>query len=124
MNKVVHFELPFDNKQRAQSFYAQTFNWQFNEMPEIGYIGAMTTPTDEQMIPKEPGSINGGMVERTKDQPGPVITLEVDSIDDYIKKIEAAGGSMIGPKGEVPNMGYFAYFKDTENNVVGLWQNM
>jgi predicted enzyme related to lactoylglutathione lyase len=76
------------------------------------------------MTPTEPGSINGGMVERTPENPTPVITLEVESIDDHISKIEAAGGTMISPKGEVPGMGYYAYFKDSENNIMGLWQNM
>ncbi|HRN95838.1 MAG TPA: VOC family protein [Candidatus Levybacteria bacterium] len=124
MNKVVHFEIPFDDKQRSQKFYADTFGWKFDEMPEVGYIGAMTTPTSEDMMPTEPGSINGGFYERTKENPTPVITIEVESIDDHAKKIEAAGGLMIVPKGEVPNMGYYAYFKDTEGNTIGLWENM
>jgi uncharacterized protein len=41
-----------------------------------------------------------------------------------VKKIEAEGGKVIVPKGEVPDMGYYAYFKDTEGNVMGLWESM
>lgn len=122
MNNVIHFELPFDDKSRAEKFYSETFGWIIEDMPEIQYTGAMTTPTDENMTPKTPGAINGALVERTKQTPAPVITICVDSIDEHLKKIEAAGGKAISPKGEVPNMGYFAYFSDTEGNVVGLWQ--
>lgn len=123
MNKVVHFEMPFDNKERAKKFYTETFGWKFDEMPEIGYIGITTTPTDGSMLPKEPGAINGGFVERTPDNPNPVVTIDVDSIDAYLEKVTQAGGPVLVPKGEVPHMGFFAYFKDTEGNVVGLWQN-
>ncbi|MFA9288663.1 MAG: VOC family protein [Weeksellaceae bacterium] len=124
MNKVVHFELPFDNKERAKKFYSETFGWKINEMPEIGYIGADTAPSDEKGMPNEPGAINGGMVQRTADQPAPVIVISVDSIDEMVKKIETAGGTMVGEKGEVPHMGYYAYLKDTEGNVIGLWENI
>lgn len=123
MNKVVHFELPFDDKDRAKKFYSETFGWQIDEMPEIPYTSVTTTPVDESMRPIEPGSINGALVERGKDAPAPVITISVDSIDEFLKKIEAAGGKSITPKGEVPDMGYFAYFTDTEGNVIGLWQD-
>lgn len=124
MNKVVHFEIPFDDKERSKKFYSEAFGWKYDEMPEVGYIGAITSPTDDTMMPSEPGSINGGLFERTKENPTPVITIAVDSIDDHVKKIEAAGGTMVSLKGEVPGMGYYAYFKDTENNIIGLWENI
>jgi predicted enzyme related to lactoylglutathione lyase len=34
MDKVVHFEIPFDDKQRAMQFYATAFGWQLSDMPE------------------------------------------------------------------------------------------
>lgn len=123
MNKVVHFEVPFDDKQRAKQFYGEAFGWQIDEMPEIGYISLTTTPADDKGYPTEPGGINGGLVERSQDTPAPIITIGVDSVDNYIKKVEAAGGKLMSPKGEVPDMGYFAYVKDTENNIIGLWQD-
>lgn len=124
MNKVIHFEIPFDDKERVKKFYTETFGWTFDEMPEIGYIGAMTTPAGEDGMPKDPGAINGGIFERTKDQPNPVITIDVESIDDFLKKIEAAGGHVVSPKGEVPGMGFYAYFIDSEGNVMGLWETL
>ena len=74
-------------------------------------------------MPTEPGAINGGMMKRSADTPSPVLTIGVDSIDDSMKKIEAAGGSVVQPRTEIPDMGAFAYFKDTEGNVLGLWEN-
>jgi predicted enzyme related to lactoylglutathione lyase len=123
MRKVVHFEIPADDESRAREFYRSVFDWQLQEMPEQQYTIAMTTPVDEQtQVPTEPGAINGGLMKRSAETPSPVITVEVDAIDDALKQIEAAGGSTVRPRTEIPGMGAFAYFKDTEDNVVGLWE--
>ena len=128
MNKVVHFEIPTDDHARAKQFYGAVFDWQLQDMPTDAdvYTFAITSPVDEQFNHKESGAINGGMFQRNAELPvhNPVITIGVDSIDEHVGKIEAAGGSMVVPKGEVPDMGYYAYFKDTEGNLMGLWETM
>jgi len=124
MDKVVHFEIPADDLPRAKGFYGSTFGWQLNEMEGMDYTTVMTSPVDDQQMPTEPGAINGGMMKRAPDTPSPVITVNVDSIDDALKKVESAGGSTIKPRQEIPGMGAFAYFKDTEGNVLGLWENL
>jgi len=59
MNKVVHFEIPFDNSERAQKFYKDVFGWQINKFPDMYYYIAITAETDQKtMVPKEPGAIN------------------------------------------------------------------
>jgi predicted enzyme related to lactoylglutathione lyase len=83
----------------------------------------MTVATDETMTPKEPGAINGGVMRRTSDTPAPVITIQVDSIDEALKKVEAGGGATVQARTEIPNMGAFAYFKDSEGNTMGLWES-
>jgi predicted enzyme related to lactoylglutathione lyase len=123
MNKVVHFEIPVDDLERAKAFYGSLFDWQINEVPELSYTIVMTVPVDEQQMPTEPGAINGGMMKRSPDTPSPVITIEVDSIDDALKGVEAAGGSIVQPRTQIPNMGAFAYFKDPEGNTLGLWES-
>jgi predicted enzyme related to lactoylglutathione lyase len=91
----------------------------------MDYTIAMTTAVDEQtQLPTEPGAINGGMMKRSADTPSPVLTVGVDSIDDSMKRVEAAGGTVVTPRTEIPGMGAFAYFKDTEGNVLGLWENV
>lgn len=128
MDKVVHFEIPVDDATRAKEFYRTTFDWELNDMDMGGgntYTTVTTTPIDEQSrLPLEPGAINGGLMSRTSDTPVSVITIGVDAIDDALKKIEAGGGSVVQPRTEIPDMGAFAYFKDTEGNVVGLWENL
>jgi uncharacterized protein len=127
MSKVVHFEIPADDIPRAKEFYGSIFGWQLQDMDTGGadYTIVMTTPVDPQtQLPTEPGAINGGMMKRADDTPSPVITIEVGSIDDALKLIEAEGGSVVRPRTEIPGMGAFAYFKDTEGNTLGLWENL
>jgi len=125
MDKVVHFEIPVDDRARAKEFYASIFDWDVQDSDMGGgmvYTTAGTVATDEKMQPKESGAINGGLMDRTSDTPVPVITIQVDSIDDSLKKVDAGGGSTIQPRTAIPDMGAFAYFKDSEGNVMGLWE--
>jgi uncharacterized protein len=124
LDKIVHFEIPTDDISRAQNFYKSTFGWQLDEMEGMDYTIVRTVDVDEQQMPKEPGAINGGMMKRSPVTPSPVITINVDSINDSLKKVEAGGGTVVQPRQEIPGMGAFAYFKDTEGNVMGLWENM
>ncbi len=125
MAKVVHFEIPADNVDRAKNFYGSIFGWELQTMPmgEGEYTSVKTTDVNEQTrMPLEPGAINGGMMQRTEQVSGPVITIDVDGIDDALKKIESEGGSIVTPRTPIPGMGAFAYFKDPEGNVLGLWE--
>ena len=125
VDKVVHFEIPTEDLSRAKEFYGSVFDWELHTMPmgEMDYTTITTTPVDEKTrMPTEVGGINGGMTRRSPQTPSPVITVGVDSIDDTLKKIEAGGGSTLTPRTPIPNMGAFAYFKDTEGNVMGLWE--
>ena len=82
-----------------------------------------TTPSNQQGMPTEPGAINGGMTKRQDPVKTPVITIDVNDIDSTLKSIEKLGGKVVQKKQPVADMGFTAYFKDTEGNVVGLWQN-
>jgi predicted enzyme related to lactoylglutathione lyase len=121
--RVVHFEIPFDDGDRARGFYADVFGWNLMEMPEMSYTMVATGPTDPQGPPSEPGFINGGMMQRGDPVGSPVITVDVDDIDAALAKIEKLGGSAVGSKQPVGDMGFAAYFKDPEGNLLGLWQN-
>ncbi|NKX55843.1 VOC family protein [Arthrobacter mobilis] len=122
--RVVHFEIPADDTGRASEFYRSVFGWNLSPMPEVDYIAVGTTPADEQGMPLEPGAINGGMFKRSDNAPrSPVITIDVDDIDGTLEKIGTQGGSTVVPRQPVMDMGYFAYFQDSEGNVMGLWQS-
>jgi predicted enzyme related to lactoylglutathione lyase len=122
MDKVVHFEIPFDNKDRAMKFYTESFGWQLTDMPQMSYVMASTVDVDEQHMPKEAGAINGGLFQRPREAPGPVIYVGVTSIDETIAKVSRAGGKVVTPKTPIPGMGAYARVADTEGNVIGLFQ--
>lgn len=120
--RVVHFEIPFDDGDRAREFYQGTFGWSMVPMPEMGYTMVSTGPTGDQG-PSEPGYIGGGMMQRSEPSQGPIITVDVDDIDATLAKIEEMGGKTVTPRQEVGDMGFTAYFNDPEGNLMGLWQN-
>ena len=122
--KVVHFEIPFEDGDRARSFYKEAFDWQIMEMPDMGYTIVMTGPSNDSG-PTEPGFINGGMLSRDQGATsGPVVVLDVESIDVALERIGELGGSTVVGKTPVGNMGFAAYFTDTEGNVIGLWETV
>lgn len=123
MDKVVHFEIPFENKQRAMNFYTQSFGWQLTDMPEMQYVLARTVDVDERQMPKEPGAINGGLFERPKEAPSPTIYVGVDSVEAAIKKVQTAGGKIVTARTPIPGMGAYARVTDTEGNIIGLFES-
>lgn len=123
MDKVMHFEIPADDLARAKKFYGTIFGWRISEMPEMGYVLVGTVASDENGMPKEPGAINGGMLKREAPVTAPVITISVASIEETLTKIKNNGGKIMREKLSVGDMGFAAYFRDTEENVIGLWQS-
>jgi predicted enzyme related to lactoylglutathione lyase len=120
--RVVHFELPFDDGERARSFYSALFDWKLDEMPGLDYTLVTTGPSGERG-PTEPGYVNGGMAQRGNPLDRPLFVVDVADIDDTLAQIEGRGGSVVQAKTLVGPMGWNAYFRDTEGNVVGLWQS-
>jgi predicted enzyme related to lactoylglutathione lyase len=114
MARPVHFEIPAENAERATKFFKDVFGWSFQNYDNSGYFLADTG--------KDANGINGAIMQR-RDPSQPVVnTIDVPSIDEYAKKIEASGGTMVVPKMAVGDMGFNAYFKDTEGNIHGLWE--
>ena len=121
--RIVHFEIPYDDGDRARSFYKEAFDWETVQMPDMGgYTLVMTGPSGEQG-PTEPGFINGGMLSRDMAvSRGPVVVVDVPSIDEALERIPGLGGSVVAGKTPVGDMGFAAYVNDPEGNVVGLWE--
>lgn len=121
--RVVHFEIPFADGDRARDFYRDAFGWSLHGMPEMGYTLAMSGPVTDQGMPSEPGFINGGMFDRSAGPfSGPVLIVDVASVDDALATVEKLGGSTVRPKHAVGDMGFAAYFHDPEGNLLGLWE--
>jgi hypothetical protein len=119
MDKVVHFEIPFDDKERALKFYSGIFGWKFNDIPEMNYVLAFSAETDKNNMVTEKGVINGGLFARNKDAKSTLVVIGVKSVDETIKKVTAAGGKIVTPKRSIPN-GSYARVADCEGNIIGL----
>jgi predicted enzyme related to lactoylglutathione lyase len=119
MDKVVHFEIPFDNKSRALKFYSSIFGWEMIDVPDMSYVMVRAAETDENHMVSEKGAINGGLFPRTKETSVPVVVMRVESIDKTIQKVKKSGGTVVTPKQPIPN-GSYARVADSEGNIIGI----
>ena len=118
MSRVVHFDINAKDSDRAIKFYQTIFDWEFNK-----WEGPMEYWMIKTGRESEPG-IDGGM-SKNDDLQGLMtsVTIDVKSIDDVIKQIQDIGGEIIQPQLPIPGVGWFAQFKDTEGNTLGLMQD-
>ncbi|QQG48800.1 MAG: VOC family protein [archaeon] len=123
--RVVHFEVPAKDMKRAKAFYSKVFGWKSNdvEMPGMEYSLVSTKGSDEKGRPTSPGSINGGMMKLEKPFTGPVVTLQVDDIAASLRSIEKNGGKTVTKKTSMGDFGAYGYFKDSEGNLMGLFES-
>jgi predicted enzyme related to lactoylglutathione lyase len=119
---VVHFEIPFDDGQRAVSFYRDLFGWEIVGDPVMDYWMVHTVPVDDQGMPLEQG-VNGGMMMRAAPEATTVNYIGVESVDEYLSRAESLGGKIVVGKMPVPQMGWFAHIMDTEGNIFGIFED-
>ncbi|NLF77300.1 MAG: VOC family protein [Chloroflexi bacterium] len=117
MPRIVHFELPSKNPEKLSAFYRSVFDWQISKWEgPIEYWMVGTGPDSE------PG-IDGGLMTNGEFPHVPVLTVDVDNLDEYIRKVVANGGEVFVPKGPVPGVGWLAYCKDVEGTLFGMMQD-
>jgi predicted enzyme related to lactoylglutathione lyase len=121
--RVVHFEVPYDDADRARAFYSDVFGWNIQPVPEFDYNFVQTGPVAETGMPTDVGYIGGGMFQRAKEVPTPIITIEVDDMTKAVEAVAKHGGAVVGEPEAVGEMGIAAYFTDSEGNLMGLWQS-
>jgi predicted enzyme related to lactoylglutathione lyase len=130
MNPVVHFEIPYKNSKRISKFYSSAFGWQTQALGvEMGnYVLATTTESEAagktSARPKTPGTINGGFFQKIEDTPAqfPSVVISVDNIQQAIAKIKEAGGEVLGEPMEIPGVGTYVSFLDSEGNRISMMQ--
>jgi predicted enzyme related to lactoylglutathione lyase len=124
MNKhpVVHFEMPYEDRERLTSFYEKAFGWKMQNMgEEMGnYVLAQTAETDDEGMVKTPGTINGGFAPKTEDYKYPSVVVHVDDITVATQAVTDAGGKILGEPIEIPGIGKYVIFNDSEGNVVSM----
>ena len=125
MNPVVHFEIPAEDRKRIANFYTKVFDWKIQQLGEDmgNYVLATTTDSDENG-PKKPGAINGGFFQKTDDKPAqyPSVVIAVEDIKEHMMNVEKSGGKVLGEPMDIPGVGLYVSFFDTEGNRVGMIQ--
>ncbi len=125
MDAVVHFEIPYDNADRMSHFYTSAFGWHTQMLDEKmgNYVLATTTETDEHG-PKKPGAINGGFYRKHAGWGAqhPSVVITVDDIRESMAKVSHAGGTVLGDPAEIPGVGLYVAFIDTEGNQLSMLQ--
>lgn len=119
MGRVTHFEIHVDDPERAMTFYGRLLGWTFQRWGGIDYWLAETGPDDQ------PG-VNGALMKRDAPLQGGiaafVCTAEVDDVDATLAQVPGLGGAVEGAKLAVPGVGWHAYVRDSEGNLLGLMQ--
>ena len=126
MDPVIHFEMPANDTERVRKFYESAFGWQTTPLgPDTGdFVLAFTIETDEESrMPKKRGAINGGFYKKTEPDQNVRLTILVEDIRQAMEKVTAVGGKLVGEVQEMPGVGLFASFLDTEGNLVTLNQD-
>jgi uncharacterized protein len=126
MNPVVHFEMPAEDRKRMADFYTKVFDWKTQQLGEDmgNYVLATTTDSDENGMPKNSGAINGGFFQKTDDKPAqyPSVVIAVDNIQEHMRNVEKSGGKVLGEPVDIPGIGMYVSFLDTEGNRGGMIQ--
>jgi predicted enzyme related to lactoylglutathione lyase len=125
MDPVVHFELPAQDRDRMSTFYETAFGWQTERLgPEMGNYTVVTTTESNGSRPTTPGAINGGFFMRTDDPSShaPSVVIAVGDVHAALAAVEQAGGKAAGPPQEIPGVGLYGSFHDTEGNRMSLLQ--
>jgi predicted enzyme related to lactoylglutathione lyase len=117
MSRVIHFEIPAAEPERAAAFYKQVFGWSIEKWPGPMEYWMVTTGADGA-----PG-INGGLLKKQAPTTATTNTIGVDSVEKAIAAVKRAGGTLVMPKTPIPTIGYFAYLEDTEGNLFGVLQS-
>lgn len=113
MSRVIHFEIPSDNPEKALVFYEKVFGWKVSQWTDAPYW-LCTTGEDS-----EPG-INGAIMKRNSPDQPLLNTIGVKNIDETIQSIQAHGGVVVSPKRAIENVGWLAFFKDLDGNILGV----
>jgi len=117
MPRVVHFEIPSDDPERAVAFFEKAFGWRISKWD--GPVDYWLVSTGEA----GDAGIDGGIAVRGETNPRVANMIDVPNLDEYIAKVEANGGEIVVPKRPVPGVGWMAYFNDTEGNLHGMMQS-
>lgn len=125
MNPVVHFEMPYDDRERIAAFYRAAFGWELQMLgADMGHYVLATTATRDVKPDAPRGAIDGGFFPRSPDKPGqhPSLVIGVPDIRAAMQAVQAAGGEVLGEPMQIPGVGPYVAFHDTEGNRLSMLQ--
>lgn len=125
MDPVVHFELPCDDRERLARFLEQAFGWKTQMLgPEMGNYVVLTTAVEDTRPDVPRGAIGGGIFQRDASMPNatPGIVIGVKNLQESMRKVKEAGGQVLGEPMDIPGVGAYVAFLDTEGNRSSLLQ--
>jgi len=117
MPKIVHFEIPADEPARAKRFYTEVFGWKV-----AGWDGSDEYQLAETGPKNDPG-IDGAIIKRAVPGRPTNVTVSVESLDEAVRRLQSAGGTVVSEKEAIPGIGWHCYCEDTEGNLIGLLQS-
>lgn len=120
---IIHFEIPASDVEKVKKFYVELFGWKIEKTSNMEYYMVETVPMDEKGNLLRPG-INGGLYKRDSPQQQALNYINVESVEEYSKKVTDLGGQIVVKKTEIPGMGWFAIAVDPEGNVFGLFETL
>lgn len=118
MQPVIYFEIPADSPEKIIEFYSQAFGWRFDTFSAVEGMDYWVINTCEQGGP----GINGGLMRRMQPGQPMVNTIQVPNLEEFCAKVTAAGGEVVVPRMDIPQVGAICYFKDVEGNILGMWE--
>ncbi|MET0780859.1 MAG: VOC family protein [Microbacterium sp.] len=113
MAKMEHFEIPVDDIARAQAFYTSVLGYDYE--PWGDEMGLLKQPQEE--------GVNGDLHVRGA-TPHPTVVFTVDRIEDTVARAVAAGGEQIGEIQPMSETARWVYIKDSEGNIIGLYDEI
>jgi predicted enzyme related to lactoylglutathione lyase len=125
LNPVVHFEMPAADRNRMAAFYQRAFGWKTQMLgPEMGNYVVVTTAESDVKPGAPAGAINGGFFEKKPDWPAqhPSVVIAVEDVSAAMQRVNAAGGKTLGEPMQIPGIGKYVSFYDTEDNRVSMLQ--
>ena len=123
MCPVIHFEMPYEQSERMAKFYRDAFGWQTQMLGEkMGNYVLATTTEMNGCTPERHGAINGGFFQKHPDWPAPypAVVIAVENIGDAMQQVNTAGGKVLGEPMQIPGVGKYVSFFDTEGNRVSM----
>jgi predicted enzyme related to lactoylglutathione lyase len=123
MPNIGYFEVPADDVERARRFYGSLLGWRIEPGPAaLGPEAAAALHHDIVTGEAKAGTLNQGALYRRQASEPILVHVLVGDLDAVLADVERLGGAIVSPKTEIPTAGVDAIIRDSEGNLLGLWQ--